>query len=298
MRENRAQVGMDKWAELYTVYQVARLGTVSGAAVALGVHRATVSRHIDQLEHELSAKIFLRHARGYALTDFGKELLQVAQKTEALVDDLAGRAQSHRSQLDGEITLTVIPEFAKVLFAPIKRFREENPECKVNILATEDLARLEYAEAHVALRAGGKPDHPDYVVRPYRSIGLNLYAHQNYIDRKGMPPKDGDMSGHQFVSLASDNSRAPFEAWVKKHVDPSQMNVTTTNLAVLFDAIEAGVGVGFMTELYADSNPNLHKVLPDNPKWRVPLWLVTHMDMHRTNKVQKMLACMDAPQTA
>ena len=43
---------MEKWAELRTAYQVAKLGTVSAAATALGFHRATVNRHIDVLEEE------------------------------------------------------------------------------------------------------------------------------------------------------------------------------------------------------------------------------------------------------
>ena len=34
---------MDNWDEVRTAYQVARLGTVSGAAEVLGVHRATVA---------------------------------------------------------------------------------------------------------------------------------------------------------------------------------------------------------------------------------------------------------------
>ena len=55
---------MDKWTELRTAYQVAKLGTVSAAAERLGFHRATVNRHIDILEAELGARIFIRHARG------------------------------------------------------------------------------------------------------------------------------------------------------------------------------------------------------------------------------------------
>ena len=50
---------MDKWAELRTAYQVAKLGTVSAAANALGFHRATVNRHIDALEEEMGARIFI-----------------------------------------------------------------------------------------------------------------------------------------------------------------------------------------------------------------------------------------------
>ena len=37
---------MDNWDEVKTAYHVARLGTVSAAAEVLGVHHATVIRHI------------------------------------------------------------------------------------------------------------------------------------------------------------------------------------------------------------------------------------------------------------
>ena len=40
---------MDDWDQIRTAAQVARLGTVSAAAETLGVHRATVTRHIDSL---------------------------------------------------------------------------------------------------------------------------------------------------------------------------------------------------------------------------------------------------------
>jgi len=83
---------MEKWAELRTAYQVAKLGTVSAAAKALGFHRATVNRHIDALESELGSRVFIRHARGYELTELGKEVLRTAQKTEQLLDDLSGLA--------------------------------------------------------------------------------------------------------------------------------------------------------------------------------------------------------------
>ena len=54
---------MEKWDEMRTAYMVAKLGTVSAASDVLGIHRATIIRHIDSLEAALGAKIFLRHAR-------------------------------------------------------------------------------------------------------------------------------------------------------------------------------------------------------------------------------------------
>ena len=60
---------LDNWDEVRTAYQVARLGTVSGAAEVLGVHHATVIRHIDSLEKRLGTKLFQRHPRGYTPTE-------------------------------------------------------------------------------------------------------------------------------------------------------------------------------------------------------------------------------------
>ena len=47
---------MDNWDEIRTAYHVARVGTVSGAAERLGVHHATVIRHIDALEERLQRR--------------------------------------------------------------------------------------------------------------------------------------------------------------------------------------------------------------------------------------------------
>ena len=47
---------MENWDEVRTAFQVARIGTVSGAAEVLGVHHATVIRHIDALEDRLDGQ--------------------------------------------------------------------------------------------------------------------------------------------------------------------------------------------------------------------------------------------------
>jgi DNA-binding transcriptional LysR family regulator len=157
---------MDKWAELRTAYQVAKLGTVSAAAEALGCHRATVNRRIDVLEAEI-----------------GEDVLRVAQKTESLIDDLAGRVQGRKTQIDGEIKLTILAPFASLLMGQVADFRDQNLHGVVTIDASEDLARLEYGEAQIALRVGPKPDHPDYVVSSFARVGFRLYAHDRYVQR-------------------------------------------------------------------------------------------------------------------
>ena len=56
------------------------------------------------------------------------------------------------------------------------------------------------------------------------------------------------------------------------------------------NAIVAGAGIGFVSVLQAAEVPELVRVTPPRPEWAAPLWLVTHMDLHRTTKVQTFLA--------
>ncbi|SMY08421.1 LysR family transcriptional regulator [Flavimaricola marinus] len=285
---------MDKWTELRTAYQVAKLGTVSAAADVLGLHRATVNRHIDALEAAIGAKIFIRHARGYALTEIGEDVLRVAQKTEELIEDLAGRVQGGKTQIEGEIKLTVLAPFAVLLMDAIMQFRAENPQCRVDIDVGEDLARLEYGEAHIALRAGRKPEHPDYVVSGFGEVSFNLYAHERYIARHGMPAGQSDLAGHTFVIPEVPEGRLPFEPWIKDNVQPDRIALQSRDIGVAIEAISAGVGMGFVSDHEARVRGKFHAVLPPNPIWVVPGWVVTHVDLHRTEKVQAMLACIKA----
>jgi DNA-binding transcriptional LysR family regulator len=97
---------MDSWDEIRTAFNVARIGTVSGAAEVLGVHHATVIRHIDALEERLGVKLFQRHARGYTPTEAGEDLLRVAQATDDQFSQLAGRIKGRGNDVSGELVVT------------------------------------------------------------------------------------------------------------------------------------------------------------------------------------------------
>ena len=54
-------------------------------------------------------------------------------------------------------------------------------------------------------------------------------------------------------------------------------------------AIRASAGIGFMPVAEGQGDPDLVEVMPTAPEWEVSLWLVTHVDLHRTTKVQAFL---------
>ena len=277
------------WDEIRTAYHVAREGTVSGAAQALGVHHATVIRHVDALEARLGVKLFQRHARGYTPTEGGRELLQVAQATDDQFTQLVGRLRGRGDTVTGELVVTSLAGVSPRLTPVLAAFREEHPGLVVRYLTGDRVLRLEYGEAHVALRAGRKPDNPDNVVQPFASQGIALYASQGYVARHGAPSDEADLARHLFVGFDDASTRAPFERWLREAVPEERIVFRAADSRVMRHAIEAGVGLGFMSTWDAPRHPDLVQVLPPRPEWTSPLWLVTHVDLHRTPKVQAFL---------
>ena len=53
--------------------------------------------------------------------------------------------------------------------------------------------------------------------------------------------------------------------------------------------ILAGVGIGFVS-CWDDEGDDLVRLFPPQREWSAPLWLVTHVDLHRTIKVQTLLS--------
>ena len=201
---------MDNWNEIRTAYQVARLGTVSAAAEVLRIHRATVIRHIDTLEDALGAKIFLRHSRGYTPTELGLELMRMGRAADAQFNRLAELATADNKGLCGEFILTSLYVLAPMLIPLLKDFQAQYPNIYVRYLASEKLFRLEYGEAHVAIRAGPKPEIEDHVVQPFTTPKLGLYASVDYVSRKGTPQADDDFAEHYFVGFDNLNYGPPF----------------------------------------------------------------------------------------
>lgn len=285
---------MENWDEVRTAFQVARLGTVSGAAEVLGVHHATVIRHIDALEKRLGTRLFQRHARGYTPTEAGRDLLSVAQATEEQFSQLASRIKGQGETVTGELVVTSITGLATLLTPVLTSFQKAHPGLIVRYLTDMRLFRLDYGEAHVAIRAGAIPEEPDNVVQPLLRMRTGLYATRGYVEKHGHPKGPDEFAGHLFIGADSTLSRAPFHRWLRDTVQPEQISYRATDSAALDASLREGAGIGFLSHYLAASDPDLVEIMAPRDEWAAPLWLVTHVDLHRTVKVQSFLSHLKA----
>jgi DNA-binding transcriptional LysR family regulator len=280
---------MDNWDDIRTAFQVARKGTVSGAAEQLGVHHATVIRHIDALEQRLGVKLFQRHARGYTATEAGQDLLQVAQATDDQFTQLAGRIKGQGEGVSGDLVVTSLGMASRMLTPILVDFQAEHPEVRVRYRTGDRVFRLEYGEAHVAIRAGAMPEEPDNVVQPFMQQQMALAASDAYVARHGMPQDEEDLKNHYFVTHDNDKSRAPFTMWLREMVPEDRFIYRATENRNMQDAILAGAGIGFVLAQELANHGQLTEVVARRDEWSAPLWIVTHVDLHRTTKVQSFL---------
>lgn len=283
-------MGIDTWDEVRTAWMVARAGTVSGAAEALGVHHATVIRHIDALEGRLGVKLFQRHPRGYTPTEAGAALAQAGRATDAQFAQLAARLTGLGAAIEGDLIITTLPEMSLLIMPSMAELQAAHPGLRLRLRTDLRVLRLEYGEAHVAIRAGAKPEEPDAVVQSLCALPVALYAAPSYLARHGRPVDDAALADHAFVGPEDQSSRAPYWQWQRRVLPNLTMVCRTDSSAAQIMATVAGMGLGFCPVSMAPEN--LEMVLPPRPEWAVPLWLVTHVDLHRTPKVQAALAAL------
>lgn len=283
---------MDNWDEVRTAFEVARHGTVSGAAEALGVHHATVIRHVDALEKRLGARLFQRHARGYTPTEAGRDLLGVAKATEEQFAQLGNRIRGQGESVSGELVVTSVAGMSRLLVPVMTAFQAAHPGLVLRYLTDFRVFRLDFGEAHVAIRAGTAPSEPDNVVQPLARLRNALYASRGYVEAMGRPEGPQDFARHRFLIADDPSSRAPFYQWLRANTPESSLTFRASEPAALAAALREGAGIGFQPVLAGASDPELVEIMPPQPDWTTALWLVTHVDLHRTLKVQRFLAAL------
>ncbi|MEL6548355.1 MAG: LysR substrate-binding domain-containing protein [Myxococcota bacterium] len=145
---------------------------------------------------------------------------------------------------------------------------------------------MDYCDAHDAFRAGPRPDSPDLVVRRFATLRFGLFASREYVEQFGVPDDENELRNHE-ISVPNDVD-GPMVNWLRERV-PEELHAFSCNAGRLVEqSVVCGLGIGFVPLHHAKHIKNLVRVLPDN-EWEHPVWIVTHMDIHRTPKVQALL---------
>ena len=287
--ESLCMNAQDNWDDVRYFLAVARHGSLSAAARALGVNHTTVLRRVAALEAAFGSCLFDKQPGGYVLTAAGDEMHRVAVKVEEELA-AANRLLSGRdTQLSGTLRVTTIDILAQH-FLPrhVTAFRGLYPGMRVDVLIAEASLSLTRREAEVAIRSTNKP--PENLVgRVVSGLAFAVYGAASYLERAGA---GSDWVRHDWVTVDETFDHTRMAQWAKKAVPPERVGYRVNSVAVLVEAVRAGAGLGLLPCGLADRVPDLRRLCDPIEEVGTKIWLLTHADLRHMGRVRALLDFM------
>ena len=274
------------WDDYKIAYQVAIDGSLSKAGISLRINHATVLRRINQLEQALEVKLFIRHQRGYKLTDAGCVLMDEMPEMLANFSRLENKLQNVEGDISGELRITTVSSFSPVITPSLKAFRDAYPKIRLKLISTDDIVPLDSGAAHVSLRAGPCPTGGDIIVKNLTKIRTAYYATQGYVDEYGQPNSANELNQHQWVLPTPDKYRIPFVNYVVDKIDKDRIVFQSNHFPDIHEAVIAGMGIGPLGEHQAKLHPSMVKVDLDIGNKDESIWFVYHKDLKHSARIQ------------
>ena len=133
-------------------------GSISRAAVALGVKPSSLSRGIKQLEDQLDVTVFLRTPTGLVLTAAGSEILRTSRHLVEGVDHMVLSAKAAGGGSADQLSIGFYTSLsAGNLRAMLVEFTKRFPEVEIRLVEAERdrlLIALEHGTLDVAIVTG------------------------------------------------------------------------------------------------------------------------------------------------
>ena len=271
------------WDDLRLFLAVARAGSLSGAARALGVNHSTVFRRINAFEERLGVRLFERFPGGYVLTPAGEEMREAALRIEDEVATLGRKVSGQDLRLSGTVRITTIDMLGLGLLPRhLAAFRSAYPGIELEMQLTNAALNLGRREADVALRVGNEP--PEALIgRRVGRLAFAVYGSAGYCARR----PDTSLEGHDWIGL--DSEQAPLARRFARFLPGARATFRANSVAATIAAARAGIGLAALPCGLADPDPDLVRIADVPQDFGLDLWLLTHEDLRRTARIRAFM---------
>jgi DNA-binding transcriptional LysR family regulator len=239
---------MDRFKEITTFMEVARCGSLSGAARDEGVTPAMVGRRIDQLEARLNVKLFRRSTRAVTLTDEGAHFLEDAQRIVQELERAEERMAQGNASVSGRLGVSAPTAFGRQHVAPhLPRLMDLHPQLAVTLHLSERLVDMRNERIDVAIRIADLRN-ADLVAVKLAENRRVVCASPTYLKRMGTPSRLEDLKDHDCLLTATEDGIADTWHFQEGH-SPRSIKVSgrmhCNDGAMLTDWARAGIGLAW-----------------------------------------------------
>lgn len=250
--------------QLRAFVETVRRGSVSAAASVLGLSQPGLSRQLKQLEHELGVTLIDRERRPISLTPAGRSFLPCAETAIEGLDSAIQRLALGDSGPAGPVVIaasTIPAEF--LLPGILARFSGRFPEVRPRLLVMDSASVAEALRARRAevgfLRALTSPQHLRFFPLAEDEIVLVVPLDHPFAEKRVISL--AELAGQPFVERADGSGR--FGSLKRNfarrglHLPEHRVVMAVGSSQVHLAAIEAGVGIGFVSRLAIANRPQV-----------------------------------------
>ena len=281
----------EAWAIFATV---AEQRSFSGAADALGVSKATVSKAITRLETSLGTSLFHRTSRRLTLTESGITLSEHAQRILAEGHAAEETAHDAASAPAGMIRIAAPMTFGIGHVAPaIADFMLAHPAVHIDLRLSDAKVDIVAEGFDIALRIADLPD-SSLRARRLAPVATRIVAAPAYLERHGRPRHPLELGEHDIFGYAN----VPSTTWTFRGRDGEEVAVrpngrfTSDNGDAMLPLLHAGLGIARLPDFIVDSEiaaGRLEAILTDWSGPATALHLITPPSPLRPVRVELLI---------
>lgn len=235
---------IDHSGEMAAFVEVARQGSLSGAARTLGLTPSAISRIVGRIEARLGVRLLVRTTRSLRLTAEGENyaraarriLADIAETESAIADQASPRGRVRISMASAHGRMSVLPLLGE--------FTTRYPGITLDIDLSDEVADIIGGRADVAVRFGPLADSP-LTARRLGETGRTVVASPAYLARHGTPRTPADLAEHNCLDFSFRRIEPgwPFRENGRDTILPVSGNMTANNGETLVQLALDGLGI-------------------------------------------------------
>ena len=273
------------WDDLRVFLTLAREGTLTTAAKALGVSHPTVARRVQALESQIGARLFERLPDRFVPTSAGEQLLADTEAMEKAALSINRRSAGLSDTVSGVVRLSAGEAMAVLVARHLPWLRARLQQIEFEVVESHTLANLSRREADLLIREQ-VPELAGIVTRKLCHVAYAVYAARKLELKRTTMAALVDLP---WIGFDDDHSYMPGQRWVLDLLGGARPGVRVNNWLVLQQAVRVGAGLAVLPCYLGDADPALRRVGSVLNEVAADQWLLVHRDLRALPRVRAVI---------
>ncbi|BBK44615.1 LysR family transcriptional regulator [Allostella vacuolata] len=278
---------MDRLQSMEAFVKVVEQGSFAGAAEALNLSRAMVSKHVAALEDRLGVRLLQRTTRRLSLTEVGRAYFDRSRDIIHQLAEAEEAASALQSMPRGTLRINCSTGFGVRHLAPaLAAFQAQYPELEVDFTLSDRLVDIVEDGFDLVIRIGQLQD-SSLIARRLAPSRLALCAAPAYLAARGEPDHPSRLAGHNFLRYAyASTQEVPLTGPGGEVVEVTfSGNLVSNNGDALLAAALTGQGIVLLPTFYVGAHLAEGALRTVLPGWKLP-----QLTIHAVYPVNRHLA--------